>query len=526
MTSNAQDLARALGSITNTPEAVWTWLEQPLLGVGLVSRDGRWVAVNSTLCTMLGYDREELVGMTWQQLTPEDELEQELATYNEVVAGRGAVGFVEKRYRCKIGTIIHVEISAFRVGRDLDHFLALIKDETDRKRALEEKSAIEAQLQQAMKMEAIGRLAGGVAHDFNNLLTGISGHIELALLDVGPYDPVRVHLGEVQKAAERAAELTRQLLAFSRKQILAPRHIDLAVVIEGLRRMFARIIGEDIEMRTHLPTGVGTVDADPGQVEQVLVNLVVNARDSMPVGGVLELEVTRCELDASACHRLPPLRPGPHAVVTVRDTGVGMTDEAKAHLFEPFFSTKPLGKGTGLGLATVFGVIQQHRGAIEVESESGKGTAVRLFFPRTEGEAEPHVDARHASKMPTGTETILLVEDETIVRELMSNTTRRLGYQVLEAQNGNTALLIAEQYQGRIDLLLTDVVMPNLNGRELANRLKQLRPEMEILFTSGYSEEIIAREGILEPGLHFIAKPFRSSELAAVIRQVLEHRTR
>ncbi len=393
---------------------------------------------------------------------------------------------------------------------------------TERKRAEEGKLRLEAQLLQAQKMETVGRLAGGVAHDFNNLLTAIIGQLDLALMKAGPDSPLRDNLSESKKAAESAVNLTQQLLAFSRRQIIEPKLIDLAALIERMRKMLAPLIGEDVELGTRTGPGLGLVKMDAGQIEQIIVNLAINARDAMPDGGHLTIAAENIVVDEAFCERHALAAPGPYVRLSVSDTGIGMDDAVKAHLFEPFFTTKPVGKGTGLGLATVYGAVRQNGGAIDVESAPGKGTTFSLYLPRRlEGDAPP-LEGRGEAAVRRGTETILLVEDNAQVLEATLGMLRALGYHVLTASDGPQALELSRGHAGTIDLLLTDVVMPGMNGRELADRLAAERPCMKVLFLSGYTDDVAIVEGVQNAGIHFIAKPFTLRELAARLREILD----
>ncbi len=379
---------------------------------------------------------------------------------------------------------------------------------------------LEAQLIQAQKMEGIGRLAGGVAHDFNNLLTAILGYADLMesqLEDEG----LRSELREIRLAGERAAALTRQLLAFSRRQVLQPRTLDLNAVVSDVEKMLARVIGEDVTLVTRLDPSLGSVKADPGQLEQVIMNLAVNARDAMPEGGTLTFETANALLDADFIAVHPGSLPGAHVVLIVTDTGTGMTDEVRSHAFEPFFTTKVKGKGTGLGLATAYGIVKQSGGYITVDSAAGHGTTFRIYLPRVEGTAD---SARTASSslLPTGTETILLVEDEPGVRRLSRTILEAQGYAVLEAASGDEALEVAQSHPGEIHLVATDVIMPGISGRVLWDRLRGLRPNSRVLFMSGYTDDAIARHGVLEPGIAFLQKPFTPLSLAQKVREVLD----
>ncbi len=396
-----------------------------------------------------------------------------------------------------------------------------VHDITDRARDEEERLRLQGQLQQAMKMEAVGRLAGGVAHDFNNILTAIMGNLALARAKLSPSDPAAGRLDEANRAAERAAALTQQLLTFSRKQIIAPRVLDLNGLITDMHKMLVRVIGEDVELQTVPGSGLGAVKVDPGQFEQILVNLAVNARDAMPGGGTLLIETSNVDLDDAYCASHPDARPGRHVLLAVSDTGHGMTDEVKAHLFEPFFTTKPRGRGTGLGISMTYGAVKQAGGSIEVYSEVGEGTSFKIYLPRVDETPSPAEKGERPTEMPRGTETVLLVEDEETVRKLCRTILEQLGYSVLDAPGCREAIALAGSRADRIDLLMTDVVMPGMNGRELADRVLQAHPEARLLFTSGYTENVIVHHGVLDEGVAFIGKPYTASGLARKIREVL-----
>ncbi len=403
--------------------------------------------------------------------------------------------------------------------------IGVLVDTTERTRAELERSRLQEQLQQAMKMEAVGRLAGGVAHDFNNLLTAIMGNAELARIEQPDSSNSDQHLEEIVKAAESAASLTGQLLAFSRRQITEPRLLRLNEVLANLRGMLARMIGEDITLETDLADRIGAVKLDPGQFEQVVVNLAVNARDAMPSGGRLVIATSDVALDERDTARLPTLKPGKFVLLRVTDTGHGMGDDVKRHLFEPFFTTKPRGRGTGLGLATIFGIVKQAGGAIEVTSEPKRGTTFDIYLPATPATPATLQDLQAdapAPELPRGDETILIVEDEPSVREVAMTLLTRLGYVVLSAGDANEAIQTLEGHLGHVDLLMTDVVMPDMNGRALAERLGRLHPEMKVLFTSGYTEDVVLRHGVLVKDLNFLGKPYSIQALARKLRAVLE----
>ncbi len=391
-----------------------------------------------------------------------------------------------------------------------------------RKTAEEALRQSEEQLRQAQKLEAVARLAAGVAHDFNNILTAISGHSELLLRQLDAGDARRRNAEQIEKCAYMAGTLTRQLLTFSRKQIIEPRVLELNVVVGNITQMLNRLIGEDIEFRTELDPAAGRIKADPGQIEQVIMNLAVNARDAMPNGGKLTLRTASFTQEERCAKSLPNLESGKYVMLVVADTGTGMTEKVKAHLFEPFFTTKPPGKGTGLGLATCFGIVRQSSGHIEVLSELGKGTTFNLYFPEIEETAAPARLPSCVLPVARGTETVLLVEDEVLVRELAVTTLRERGYTVMEAANGAEALGIAQNHTGKIDLVLTDVVMPVMGGREMAEVLRGSRPDAKILFTSGYTEDAIGHHGVLRSGIEFLQKPYLSASLARRVREVLD----
>lgn len=397
-----------------------------------------------------------------------------------------------------------------------------IMDITDIRKAEEDKQRLTDQLQQAMKMEAVGRLAGGVAHDFNNLLTGIIGNISLILMDMNPDDPLADTLTEVNRAAESAAALTRQLLAFSRKQIIEPKVIDLNDTLSAMRRMLVRLIGEDIEFITIPGEGLGAVKVDQGQFEQILVNLVVNARDALSGSGKVVIETANVDLSAEFCASHGCTNPGHYVMLAVSDNGHGMSTDVKKHLFEPFFTTKEIGRGTGLGLATIYGAVKQADGIIDVDSAEGQGTCFKIYLPRI-AEDVVNVETRNPREsVRGGHETVLLVEDEDIVRELAQIILGKFGYRVLCARDGAEACLVADSCGDKIDLLFTDIVMPGINGRDLAERLLKTNTGMKVLYTSGYTQDTIVHRGILDEGLNFISKPYYPQDLAVKVREVLD----
>ena len=398
-------------------------------------------------------------------------------------------------------------------GRKLGAVAAMI-DITERK-------FLEQQFRHSQKMEAVGHLAGGVAHDFNNFLTIITGYGQMIQRNLDPESPMRAHVEEILKSGERAAALTRQLLAFSRRQDFSPRMLDLNTVVSSTENMINLLIGKNIELVTALPAGIGIVSGDPGQIEQVIMNLAVNARDAMSNGGTITIETANVELDEAYARAHMHVKPGSYVMLAVTDSGCGMDATTQAHIFEPFFTTKEPGKGTGLGLATVYGIVKQHGGNIWVYSELNQGTSFKVYFPRIEtGAAKAESHHPVASKL-RGSETILVVEDEQAVRSLLVRMLRSLGYWVLEASRADEALMVCLRHKGPVHLLLTDVVMPQKSGRDLLDHLRPLRPDIKVLFTSGYTEETLHRR-VLERNAPFLQKPFTEEMLARKVRDVLD----
>ncbi len=403
----------------------------------------------------------------------------------------------------------------------VSQMLGVATDITARKRAEEALTNSEEQLRQAQKMEAVGKLAGGVAHDFNNLLTVINGHTDLSLRHLDSTHPIYRKLKAIKEAGERAASLTRQLLAFSRKQIFQPKVLDLNQVIFETNKILRPLIGEDIDLLIGPTPDLGKVKADPNQIEQVLMNLAVNARDAMPKGGKLTIETDNVYVDeAYAAHHFS-VTPGQYVVLAISDTGYGMDEATQSRIFEPFFTTKEVGKGTGLGLSTVYGIVKQSGGHLWVYSEVGRGTTFKIYLPRVDRPSEELKLRSDETELRTGTETVLLVEDEETVRDMTREILQESGYQVLEAKHGQEALLIAGQYPGAIHLMLSDVVMPLMSGRELAEQLAPLRKEMKVLYMSGYTDDAIVHHGVLDAGMAFIEKPFTPNGLARKVRETL-----
>jgi len=476
-----------------------------------------FLAVNAATVEHYGYSRDELARMTLEDIRPVEEVP---------ALRRAAAGPPQShtaRHRRRDGSLISMEVQTRDVsfeGRPAR--LVLAQDVTARLLAEEALRKSEEQLRQAQKLEAIGSLAGGIAHDFNNMLSVILSYASLVLGEIPAGDPIRSDVEEIRRAGERAAEMTRQLLAFSRKQMLQPRVVDLNRLVTSMDKMLHRVLGAGIELSLLMTAKLGKVFADPSQVEQIIMNLVVNARDASPRGGQVSIETADVVLDAAYAAQHVGVTPGPYVMLAVTDSGTGMDRETQARIFEPFFTTKEQGKGTGLGLSTVFGIVKQSGGHVWVDSELGRGTALKVYLPSREGEEEDAISEPAERSDLRGQETILLVEDEEQVRVLVRSVLRRNGYNVLEAQNGGEAFLICEKYSAQIDLLLTDVVMPRMSGREVALRLVSMRPALRVLYVSGYTENSIVHQGVLDSGVSFLAKPITPDVLLRKVRGVLD----
>jgi two-component system, cell cycle sensor histidine kinase and response regulator CckA len=491
---------------------------------------GNFTFANDVIGRHLGYTKEELIGLNYRQYTDEENREKLLQQYSELYRTGVPIKILEVGYLRKDGGKVFAEISTSLIknseGKPIG-FRGISRDTTGRKQAEEEKLSLQEQLRQSQKMEAIGQLAGGVAHDFNNLLTVIKGYSQLSLLDLKENDPLRGNIQEIEKATQRATDLTRQLLAFSRRQILDSKVVDLNALLKDLEKMLRRIIGEDIELVALLSEDLGRVKIDPSQIEQVIFNLAVNARDAMPSGGKLTIETANVELDEVYAHAHVGVIPGRYVNLSVSDTGVGMSQEVKERVFEPFFTTKGKGKGTGLGLSMVYGIVKQSNGNIWVYSEPGHGTTFKINLPRIEEELDALRQRDETDFIPRGSETVLLVEDDELVRDLANRLLKQQGYKVLVAVNGEEALRVAREHDGqKIHLLLTDIVMPQMGGKELADKLKILRPDVKVLYTSGYAGDAIVHHGVLDPGTHFLQKPFSLKTLSHKVRELLDDKSR
>jgi two-component system cell cycle sensor histidine kinase/response regulator CckA len=481
----------------------------------------RFVVVNEAAVRQYGYTRDEFAAMTLADIRPPEDVPALLE--NVARAPRFDEGRLW-RHRKKDGSIITVEVRAhaFEVGKRPVR-LVLSNDVTERVRAEEALRKTEEQLRHAQKMEAVGRLAGGVAHDFNNLLSVILSCAQFLLDDLQPVEPMREEAEQIRKAAGRAADLTRQLLTFSRQQVLEPKVIDLNDVLVHMDRMFQRIIGGDVQLVLVCAPELGRVRADPGSLEQVIMNLVVNARDAMPGGGKLTMETANVMIDEESAREHLGAKPGPYVMLAVSDTGIGMDRATQARIFDPFFTTKEIGKGTGLGLSTVFGIVQQSGGSIWVYSEPGKGTSFKVYLPRVDGAVDEVRSVERPSTL-RGSETVLLVEDDEQVRAVARGILRRHGYHVLEASNGGEAMLLCEAHPRPIHLLISDVVMPHMSGPELARRLAEARPEMKVLCMSGYADDSVVRHGVVKSDIAYLQKPITLETLTRKVREVLDAR--
>ena len=492
-------------------------VENAPVGIYRTTLDGIILMANQVLAQMLGYSStEELMSRNVEKdsLIPKTSKNQ----FREQIERDGEIKGFETLWFKKDGSEVFVRESA-RCVQDkegnIQYYEGIVEDITEQKQ-------LEAQFRQSQKMEGIGRLAGGVAHDFNNLLTVISGHAELASVSLDKQDPLHDDLKEIQNAAHRAAQLTRQLLAFSRKQTLQPKVLDLNDIVRELDKMLKRVIGEDIDLETIVATDLWRVNADPGQIEQVIINLSTNARDAMPGGGKMVIETQNIELDEEYADKHPDVTPGPHVMLAISDNGCGIKENVKSHIFEPFFTTKEEGKGTGLGLSTVYGIVKQSGGNIWVYSELDKGTTFKIYLPMVTQEADELSREADVSEAPRGTETILLVEDEEGVRKLAVRILKGQGYKVLEAESGVDALLICQKMQKPVDIVITDVVMPNMSGSEFVEKLREFWSDFKVLYMSGYTANAIAHSGVLDPDKPYLQKPFRPIDLALKVRSVLD----
>jgi PAS domain S-box-containing protein len=499
--------------------------ENAIEGIFQSTPDGRFISVNPAMGRMYGYDSAS------EMMADQTDIERQhyveparRAKFKRLLETQSFVqGFESEVYR-KDRSSFWVSESV-RAVRDEDgtllYYEGTIEDITERNRTEEALRESEERLRQSQKMEGIGQLAGGMAHDFNNILTAITGYSDLTLRKLPEDNPLRHNVQQIKKAGERAASLTRQLLAFSRKQILQPKVLNLNAVVPDMDKMLRRLIGEDIELLMVLDPALGSVKADPSQIEQVILNLFVNAREAMPKGGKLTIETANVYLSEEYSRQYVSVRSGHHVMLAVSDNGCGIEEATQKRIFEPFFTTKSTGKGTGLGLSTVYGIVKQSEGSIWVYSEVGKGTTFKVYLPRCDEVVEVHKESEPNVQLSHEGEIVLLVEDEEMVRGMARQVLEMNGYHVLEASHGKEALRICEQHTGRIDLMVTDVVMPQMSGRELAECLASSRPETRVLFVSGYTDDAIVHHGVLNEHVNFLQKPFTPDALAHKVREVL-----
>jgi len=523
--SDITEHKRAEDTLKESEEKYRTILENIEDGYFEVDIAGSLTFFNDSLCRTLGYSKDEMIGMNNRKYTDKENAKKLYEAFNKVYrTGEPIKGFgwevVTKDGRKLFGEV-SVSLIKDSKGKPTG-FRGIARDITERKRAEEEKASLQEILRQSQKMEAIGGLAGGIAHDFNNLLTVISGNCQLSLLELKGGDPLKGNIEEIKEAADRATSLTRQLLAFSRRQVLDMKVLNLNTIIRELEKMLRRMIGEDVELVTSLADDLGMVKTDPGYIEQVIMNLAVNARDAMPSGGKLIIETNNAELDEPYARSHVAINPGLYVKLCVNDTGMGMTPEVKERLFEPFFTTKKKGKGTGLGLSTVYGIVKQSGGNIWVDSEPGLGTTFNIYLPRVDETLEEMRKKGTREDLPAGGETILVVEDEEDVRRLAVRILERQGYTVLEASCGNDALVLSKERKEPIHMVLTDVVMPGMSGPQLTGQLIHLHPKMKVLYMSGYTDNAVLHHGVLEEGVNYIQKPFTIDGLMKKMREVLD----
>jgi len=495
-----------------------------------IDAEGKILSVNKFGAEQLGYKPDELIGKPVLNVFYEEDQPAVSKKLNICLQNPKKTAHWEFRKIRKDGSLVWVKetVRVVKDKSDAPVVFVVCEDITKQKQTEIEKKELEARFQQTQKMESIGTLAGGIAHDFNNLLTVINGHVELALLNISENHPLYRDLKAVESAGQRATNLTRQLLAFSRKQIFEPKIIDINLLISDLDKMLRRLIGEDINIETFLPDDPHRVKADPGQLEQILINLIVNARDAInertdiASQKKITIETNSTYLDDEYAAGHPEIKSGSYVVLSVSDTGMGMDEEVKNKIFEPFFTTKETGRGTGLGLATVFGIVKQNNGHIDVYSEPGKGTTFKIYWPATDGNASDQQRTKVNSLPLRGNETALIVEDDKAVKEFACRVLNEYGYNTICASNGEQALNLLKETTEKIDLVITDLIMPKMSGKELAEKLISLSPNIKILFASGYTDNHIVHSGVLEEGINFIQKPYSAKALVGKVRQVLD----
>ncbi|MFQ5873894.1 MAG: PAS domain S-box protein, partial [Dehalococcoidia bacterium] len=513
------DRLRAEEALKESEERFRGIFDQSPVGICLIDQECRYVQVNPAFCNMLGYTDSELVGCTIGDVTYTKDVPSNQELVSRVLSGEIPGYQMEKRYVTRDAEVVWAKVSGAAIpdlkGKPL-HILAIVEDVTERR-------LLQEQLIQAQKMEVVGQLAGGVAHDFNNLLTPVLGFADLGMNDLAEGHPVRSHLEVIRGVAERATVLVSQLMAFSRRKTVRLTVFDLNTLVLDTQKLLRPLIGEDIELACMPAPEPATALVDPGQMEQVLINMAVNSRDAMPQGGRLTIKAANVTLPSASANNLPGLAPGNYVILSISDTGVGMDEKTRSRMFEPFFTTKEVGKGTGLGLATCYGIVHQSGGKIRVQSELSRGTTFEIYLPKAKEAVAVKIESSRPKELSRGTETVLLVEDEPAVLRLTANVLARQGYKVLEAANGEEALQVAQEHgEEGIHLLLTDVVMPRMGGKDIADRLRTLHPGIKILFTSGHSDEKVVHVGVLGNGISFMPKPFLTDTLTHKVREMLD----
>ena len=527
MKNEINERKRAEKALMKSENRFRTIFEQSPIGIAMIdSLTGDIYEVNSKCAEIAGRTLEEMTNIDWMSITHPDDVQEDLNNLALLNAGEITDFNINKRFIHPDGSHVWVNMTIVPIiERDKSHprHLCMIEDITAARKTAGEKEKLEAQLQQAQKMESVGRLAGGIAHDYNNALTAIMGFTDLAMMDADPAGPLHANLNQILKAGKRATDITRQLLAFARKQTIAPEVLNLNNNVEGMLKMLRRLIGEDIDFAWLPGKGQMFVKMDPSQIDQILANLCVNARDAIEGVGKITIETATKVFDSDYCADHTGFVPGEFVMLAVTDNGCGMNKEILDDIFEPFFTTKPVDKGTGLGLSTVYGIVKQNKGFINVYSEPDEGTTIKIYLPRHEGKAVD-IQEEATERIPQGHgETILLVEDDLSILKLTEKILNRLNYTVLTADTPKGAMRLAEEYTGTIHLLLTDVIMPEISGPDLANSLQSLyNPDLKRIFMSGYTANAIAHQGVLDQGVHFIQKPFSKIDLAKIVRKVLD----
>ena len=507
----AEELEREATERRRGTEKYRVVVEQASDGIIIADPDGNFVEVNPRMLEMLGYSRAQFLESNLRDLVPKDDEARDPVRLDLLRSGK--IVRKERRFIRRDGSLLDVELGV--TALEDGGIQAIVRDVSERNR-------LETQLRQSQKLEAVGRLAGGVAHDFNTLLMVILGHSDLAISTLSPNDRLRRDLEDVREAGARAAVLTSQLLAFSRKQVLQPKVLDCNTAIANMTKMLDRLISSNIEIVTKCDADLWRAKVDPGQLDQVILNLALNARDAMPLGGKLMIETANRRFEGEQFSGEQQIPPGHYVLLAVSDTGCGMDAETRSHLFEPFFTTKVQGKGTGLGLSTVYGIVRQSGGHIAVYSEPGHGTSVKVYLPRVAAAGESAAPSEEGAPLPVGTETILIAEDEDRVRSLAVAVLTQQGYTVIEACNGDEALALAREYEGEIQLLLTDLVMPKMSGKELADEIRRHRPGIKVVLCSGYTGDTVMQQGVLDASIPFLQKPFTLRSLTVKVREVLD----